>query len=64
MACYFIVHHHGGKITASSKPGQGTTFSLRLLTNPNDPPSEEESREFLQKVLLNETLWDKLLASD
>lgn len=64
MACYFIVHHHGGKITASSKPGQGTTFSLRLLTNPNDPPSEEESQAFLQKVLLNETLWEKLLASD
>lgn len=64
MACYFIVHHHGGKITASSKPGEGTIFNLRLLTNPNEPPSEEESQEFLQKVLLNETLWEKLLAAD
>ncbi len=64
MACYFIVHHHGGRITASSKPGEGTVFNLRLLTNPNEPPSEEESQEFLQKVLLNEALWEKLLASD
>jgi two-component system, probable response regulator PhcQ len=64
MACYFIIHNHGGKITASSKPGQGTTFNLRLLTNPNEPPSEGESQEFLQKVLLNDTLWGKLLVSD
>jgi signal transduction histidine kinase len=64
MACYFIVHHHGGKITASSKPGEGTVFYLRLLTNPNEPPSEEENQEFLQKVLLNDTLWEKLLGSE
>jgi len=64
MACYFIVHHHGGKITASSKPGEGTVFNLRFLINPNEPPSEEENDEFLQKVLLNDILWEKLLSAD
>jgi signal transduction histidine kinase len=28
--CYQIVRHHGGEITVASKPGVGTTFSIRL----------------------------------
>ena len=34
MACFFIVHHHGGKIEAQSQPGHGTTFTLRLPLKP------------------------------
>jgi two-component system probable response regulator PhcQ len=62
MACYFIVHHHGGKIEAIGGEGQGTTFSIRFLLNPNVKSSAaEENQQFLQKVLLNEALWEKLL---
>ena len=64
MACYFIVHHHCGKIEAKSESGGGTTFTLRLPTNPNQRTSVEENRDFLHKILLNERLWEKLLASD
>src|SRR5207249_4805696 len=46
MACYFIVHHHGGQIEAKNEEGQGTSVTLRLPINPNQPPQIEESQEF------------------
>ncbi len=64
MACFFIVYHHGGKIDAKSQPGRGTTFTICLPLNPEHaapPPSEQD---FLQKVLLNEELWEKLISSE
>ena len=64
MACYFIVHHHSGKIEAKSQPGHGTTFNLTFLANPNQPPLMEENQQFLQKVLLNDAIWEKLMATD
>lgn len=64
MAVYFIVHHHGGRISAVSGPGQGTVFTITLPLNCNQQPKAEEENEFIQKALLNERLWEKLLASD
>ena len=64
MACYFIVHHHGGRIEATSDPGKGTAFTLRLPINPNEAPRAEESEQFLRQIMLNDTLWERLLASD
>jgi len=63
MACYFIVHHHSGRIEARSTEGQGTTFTLHLPCNPNAGGLVHQNEEFLQKVLLNETVWDKMLAT-
>jgi two-component system, probable response regulator PhcQ len=63
MACFFIVHHHGGKIDAKSHPGRGTTFTIHLPLKPEPVVSSPDETEFLQKALLNEGLWGKLTAS-
>ena len=64
MACYFIVHHHGGRIQARSKAGEGTAFTLRLPTHPAQAAPPQQEHEFLQQVLLNDALWEKLISSD
>lgn len=63
MACYFIVHHHGGRIEARNEQGKGTTFTLTFNSNP-ERPAAEESRQFLEKVVLNDQLWEKLIAAE
>ena len=64
MACYFIVYHHGGNIEAKSQEGQGTTFTLRLPLHPDRAAPVEGSHDFLQKILVNQSLWDKLISSE
>lgn len=61
MACFFIVHHHGGRIEAHSEVGNGTAFIIRMPVSPSKTPTEDR-QEFLQKILLNETLWEKLIS--
>ncbi|MGO9478227.1 MAG: response regulator [Limisphaerales bacterium] len=64
MACFFIVHHHGGKIEAHSEPGQGNAFTLRLPLKPEPVAPSPDDTVFLQKALLNEGLWEKLLTGE
>jgi two-component system probable response regulator PhcQ len=63
MACYFIVHHHGGTIEAKSDDGQGSTFVIRMPLNPNEAMQTQETRDLVEKILLNDSLWEKLIQS-
>jgi two-component system probable response regulator PhcQ len=62
MGCFFIVHHHSGRIEAHNDDDQGTVFRVHLPINPSQAPTEDR-QEFLQKVLLNETVWQRLISS-
>lgn len=63
MACFFIVHHHGGRIEAQNLPGGGNRFSLHLPLHPENAVAAPAETEFLKKVMLNDNLWGKLLAT-
>jgi len=63
LACFFIVHHHGGRIEAKSHSGRGNTFTLWFPLRSEPAATSPSDTEFLHKALLNEGLWEKLLAS-
>ena len=62
MACFFIAHHHGGKIEAQNLPGTGNCFTIRLPLKPGAVTPPANDGEFLKKAMLNESLWDQLIA--
>jgi len=62
MACFFIAHHHGGKVEAQSHPG-GNTFTVRLPLKPEKvPDASGEETNYMKRALLNEDLWGKLIS--
>lgn len=63
MACYFIAHHHGGRIEAAPREPHGTVFTFTLPVNSNAPAQLDEQRELIQTALVNEEVWQKLLRS-
>ncbi len=64
MVCYFIVHHHGGKIEVRSQPRDGTTFLITFPVNPQARPASQDEQDFLSKVFLNEALWERLISGN
>jgi two-component system probable response regulator PhcQ len=63
MACFFIVHHHGGKVEAHSQPG-GNTFTVCLPLKPERiAAASSDDTDYMKRALLNENLWGKLLAN-
>jgi two-component system probable response regulator PhcQ len=62
MTCYFIVYHHGGTVRVESGREGGATFRLRFPRVPKVTTPVQEDETFITKVLVNESLREKLLA--
>ncbi|TDU62472.1 two-component system probable response regulator PhcQ [Prosthecobacter fusiformis] len=65
MAVFFLVYHHGGHIQAENTASQGALFKIDIPLLADLPPSTaSSSRDFVTKVLMNDLLWERLLAGD
>jgi signal transduction histidine kinase len=64
MSCFFIVYHHGGRISAKSLEGKGNLLTLTFPLDPQVKNLMTEERDFISKVLINESLWEKLLSGN
>jgi two-component system probable response regulator PhcQ len=62
LACYFIVHHHGGSMNVENRPEGGLRITIILPLDPNISVYREDDQSFLQKVFINEQVWEDLLA--
>ena len=62
MICFFIVHRHGGTFEAVAGTGGGNQFIVRLPLQPEVGGINSDEAQFLQRVLLNEQLWEELMA--
>ena len=56
MACYFIAHHHGGRIDARNENG-GSSFTIRLPLDPATAAAAPDTMDFLQRTLSSDELW-------
>jgi len=62
MTCYFLVYHHGGSIRVEPSEGGGTTFRLRFPRTPQATSTPQQEEDFVSRILVNESLWERLLA--
>ncbi len=63
MTCYFIVHHHGGRIEAKGHPEGGTIFTIRLPVKGVEAAPPAATTNLVDRLRLNESLWQKLISS-
>jgi two-component system, probable response regulator PhcQ len=61
IACYFIVHYHGGSIEVRNREVRGIIFTVTFPPRPikSAPPQAEE--DFVSTVLMNDAFWERIL---
>lgn len=61
MAAYLVVYHHNGRIEVRARDGGGTVFRIVLPVQPGTKTGLAREQDFLDRVLLNDSLWERLL---
>lgn len=62
MTCFFLVHHHDGKIEVKGAEPQGTIFTITLPVNPKPSSNSNKSRSLLQELDESEAKWESLIS--
>ncbi|MCD6051167.1 MAG: hupR1 2 [Verrucomicrobia bacterium] len=64
MAFYFLAYHLGGRVRAESRNPKGAKFTLTFPLEKSTAVLANDDRDFINKVLLNDALWEKLLSGE
>ena len=64
MTCFFIVYHHGGRISVKREESRGNIFEIILPLAPPTQPPTAEKRDFISNMLINESMWEKILSEN
>lgn len=64
MAFYFLAYHLGGLVRAESREPKGAKFTLMFPLEKSNNIVGNDDRDFINKVLLNDALWEKLLSGE
>lgn len=64
MAFYFLAYHLGGRVRAESRVPKGAKFTLTFPLEKSAAMIGNDDRDFINKVLLNDALWEKLLSGE
>jgi K+-sensing histidine kinase KdpD len=62
IACYFIVHHHGGRIEVRNREGRGVIFTVSFPIQPKMSSPAEGEEDFISTVMMNDAFWERILA--
>lgn len=62
LVCYLIVYHHGGKVEIHDWEDGTSSLILFFPTDPSRTPSDLAEDRFYDRVLMNDTLWERILA--
>jgi two-component system probable response regulator PhcQ len=65
IGAYFLVYHLGGRISSPRSSGSGLRLEITFPTGSSPAlTAPDSSREFITNVLMNDTLWERLLPSE
>ncbi len=63
LGVYLLVYHYGGSIEVTSQKEGGTSYVIELpLSRPVEPPQATANRDFITQVMMNDSLWERLIA--
>jgi two-component system probable response regulator PhcQ len=61
IACYFIVHHHGGSIEVRNREDRGVVFTVTFPLEPKISSAAEREEDFVTTVMMNDAFWERIL---
>ncbi len=65
MAAYLLVHNQGGRVASNAASGSGVNLAITLPASPSaDAGVAKGTRDFVTNVLMNDTLWERLLPNN